>query len=174
MTRSGILPAVNSGVPERANYRTALLTYSSNFGAARLDPCELRTVVPYTYTLSECSASYMAGGVGGVRNHFVYRTAYRPYVVSEPNKYLAISLCAACSLAASRAASASALRARASQSPRARRSRSASLRAAPSRCSQTYTYQFYTGLFLTLKETRKKLMFIVGEMDENNTKVYRL
>ncbi|GBP19578.1 hypothetical protein EVAR_102126_1 [Eumeta japonica] len=33
-----------------------LLTYSSDFGAARLDPCELRTVVPYTYTLSELSA----------------------------------------------------------------------------------------------------------------------
>ncbi|GBP93697.1 PiggyBac transposable element-derived protein 4 [Eumeta japonica] len=33
-----------------------LLTYSSDFGAARLDPCELRTVVPYTYTLSERSA----------------------------------------------------------------------------------------------------------------------
>ncbi|GBP24982.1 Pre-piRNA 3'-exonuclease trimmer [Eumeta japonica] len=30
--------------------------YSSDFGAARLDPCELRTVVPYTYTLSERSA----------------------------------------------------------------------------------------------------------------------
>ncbi|GBP70525.1 hypothetical protein EVAR_61440_1 [Eumeta japonica] len=26
-----------------------LLTYSFDFGAARLDPCELRTVVPYTY-----------------------------------------------------------------------------------------------------------------------------
>ncbi|GBP81770.1 hypothetical protein EVAR_90997_1 [Eumeta japonica] len=34
----------------------SLLTYSSDFGAARLDPCELRTVVPYTYTLSERSA----------------------------------------------------------------------------------------------------------------------
>ncbi|GBP63592.1 Matrix metalloproteinase-25 [Eumeta japonica] len=34
----------------------SLLTYSSDFGAARLDPCELRSVVPYTYTLSERSA----------------------------------------------------------------------------------------------------------------------
>ncbi|GBP26973.1 hypothetical protein EVAR_95759_1 [Eumeta japonica] len=33
-----------------------LLTYSSDFGAARLDACELPTVVPYTYTLSERSA----------------------------------------------------------------------------------------------------------------------
>ncbi|GBP77359.1 hypothetical protein EVAR_40012_1 [Eumeta japonica] len=33
-----------------------LFTYSSDFGAARLDPCELRKVVPYTYTLSERSA----------------------------------------------------------------------------------------------------------------------
>ncbi|GBP45233.1 hypothetical protein EVAR_28981_1 [Eumeta japonica] len=37
-----------------------LLTYSSDFGAARLDPCELRTVVPYTYTLSERSAELHA------------------------------------------------------------------------------------------------------------------
>ncbi|GBP71986.1 hypothetical protein EVAR_45301_1 [Eumeta japonica] len=37
-------------------FLTNLLTYSSDFGAARLDPCELRTVVPYTYTLSERSA----------------------------------------------------------------------------------------------------------------------
>ncbi|GBP28324.1 hypothetical protein EVAR_11786_1 [Eumeta japonica] len=28
----------------------------ADFGAARLDPCELRIVVPYTYTLSERSA----------------------------------------------------------------------------------------------------------------------
>ncbi|GBP68289.1 hypothetical protein EVAR_57615_1 [Eumeta japonica] len=34
----------------------SLLTYLSDFGAARLDPCELRTVVLYTYTLSERSA----------------------------------------------------------------------------------------------------------------------
>ncbi|GBP26358.1 hypothetical protein EVAR_95531_1 [Eumeta japonica] len=33
-----------------------LLTYSSDFGAARLDPCELRIVLPYTYTLSERAA----------------------------------------------------------------------------------------------------------------------
>ncbi|GBP42853.1 Activated CDC42 kinase 1 [Eumeta japonica] len=33
-----------------------LLTYSSDFGAARFDLCELRTVVPYTYTLRERSA----------------------------------------------------------------------------------------------------------------------
>ncbi|GBP73714.1 hypothetical protein EVAR_103176_1 [Eumeta japonica] len=33
-----------------------LLTYSFDFGAARLDPWELHTVVPYTYTLSERSA----------------------------------------------------------------------------------------------------------------------
>ncbi|GBP75956.1 hypothetical protein EVAR_54609_1 [Eumeta japonica] len=37
-------------------YKHTLLTYSSDFGAPRLDPCELRTVVPYTYTLSERSA----------------------------------------------------------------------------------------------------------------------
>ncbi|GBP77437.1 hypothetical protein EVAR_50697_1 [Eumeta japonica] len=42
----------NSHVPDTAH---ALLTYSSDFGAARLDPCELRRVVPYTYTLSERS-----------------------------------------------------------------------------------------------------------------------
>ncbi|GBP93144.1 hypothetical protein EVAR_69406_1 [Eumeta japonica] len=39
-----------------ADQQCQLLTYSSDFGAARLDPCELRTVVPYTYTLSERSA----------------------------------------------------------------------------------------------------------------------
>ncbi|GBP74822.1 hypothetical protein EVAR_55092_1 [Eumeta japonica] len=33
-----------------------LLTYSSDFGEARLNPSELRTVVPYTYTLRERSA----------------------------------------------------------------------------------------------------------------------
>ncbi|GBP34667.1 hypothetical protein EVAR_31536_1 [Eumeta japonica] len=38
------------------NLPSTLLTYSSDFGAARLDPCELRTVVPYTYTLCERSA----------------------------------------------------------------------------------------------------------------------
>ncbi|GBP39555.1 hypothetical protein EVAR_26637_1 [Eumeta japonica] len=34
----------------------SLLTYSFDFGAARLDSCELRKVVPYTCTLSERSA----------------------------------------------------------------------------------------------------------------------
>ncbi|GBP51648.1 hypothetical protein EVAR_96244_1 [Eumeta japonica] len=38
----------------------AVLTYSFDFGAARLDPCELRTVIPYTYTLSERSAELHA------------------------------------------------------------------------------------------------------------------
>ncbi|GBP69435.1 hypothetical protein EVAR_52707_1 [Eumeta japonica] len=42
----------------------ALLTYSSDFGAARLDSCELRTVIPYTYTLSECSAELHDLGIG--------------------------------------------------------------------------------------------------------------
>ncbi|GBP97711.1 hypothetical protein EVAR_101202_1 [Eumeta japonica] len=37
-----------------------MLTYSSDFGAARLDPCELRTIVPYTYTLSGRSAELHA------------------------------------------------------------------------------------------------------------------
>ncbi|GBP31414.1 hypothetical protein EVAR_17903_1 [Eumeta japonica] len=37
-----------------------LLTYSSDFGAAHLDPCENRTVVPYTYTLRERSAKLHA------------------------------------------------------------------------------------------------------------------
>ncbi|GBP56391.1 hypothetical protein EVAR_32261_1 [Eumeta japonica] len=40
----------------------ALLTYSSDFGAARLDLCELRTVVPYTYTSSERSAELHGEG----------------------------------------------------------------------------------------------------------------
>ncbi|GBP87620.1 hypothetical protein EVAR_99944_1 [Eumeta japonica] len=44
-----------------------VLTYSSDFGAARLDPCELRTVVPYIYMLSERWAEL---GVGGVRFYF--------------------------------------------------------------------------------------------------------
>ncbi|GBP73705.1 RNA-directed DNA polymerase from mobile element jockey [Eumeta japonica] len=39
----------------------ALLTYSSDFGAARLDPCELRTIVPYTCMLSEHSAELHEG-----------------------------------------------------------------------------------------------------------------
>ncbi|GBP14370.1 hypothetical protein EVAR_92362_1 [Eumeta japonica] len=42
-----------------------LLTDSSDFGAARLDPCELRTVVPYTYTLSERSAELHGRRSGG-------------------------------------------------------------------------------------------------------------
>ncbi|GBP21479.1 hypothetical protein EVAR_12080_1 [Eumeta japonica] len=56
------LGAGGAGTRPRARYRAGwavpvlLLTYSSDFGAARLDPCELRTVVPYTYTLSERSA----------------------------------------------------------------------------------------------------------------------
>ncbi|GBP28500.1 hypothetical protein EVAR_22963_1 [Eumeta japonica] len=43
----------------------ALLTYSSDFGAARLDPCELRTVLPYTYTLSERSPELHGRRSGG-------------------------------------------------------------------------------------------------------------
>ncbi|GBP79559.1 Elongation of very long chain fatty acids protein AAEL008004 [Eumeta japonica] len=43
-------------VCRRREVPAQLLTYSSDFGAARLDPCELRTVVPYTYPLSERSA----------------------------------------------------------------------------------------------------------------------
>ncbi|GBP66904.1 hypothetical protein EVAR_60961_1 [Eumeta japonica] len=39
-----------------------VLTYTSDFGAARLDPCELRTVVPNTYTLSERSAELHGDG----------------------------------------------------------------------------------------------------------------
>ncbi|GBP87487.1 hypothetical protein EVAR_63207_1 [Eumeta japonica] len=42
-----------------------LLTYSSDFGAARLDSCELRTVVPYTYRLSERSAELYGRRSGG-------------------------------------------------------------------------------------------------------------
>ncbi|GBP92584.1 Retrovirus-related Pol polyprotein from transposon TNT 1-94 [Eumeta japonica] len=38
---------------------------SSEFGAARLDPCELRTVVPYTYTLRESSAKLHGRRSGG-------------------------------------------------------------------------------------------------------------
>ncbi|GBP61417.1 hypothetical protein EVAR_37949_1 [Eumeta japonica] len=41
--------------------------YSSDFGAPRLDPCELRTVVPYTYTLSERSAKLHGRRSGGIR-----------------------------------------------------------------------------------------------------------
>ncbi|GBO98435.1 Phosphoglucomutase-2 [Eumeta japonica] len=48
-----------------------MLTYSSDFGAARRDPWELRTVVPHTYTLANARPSYMVGGVGGVRFIFV-------------------------------------------------------------------------------------------------------
>ncbi|GBP63788.1 hypothetical protein EVAR_44889_1 [Eumeta japonica] len=44
----------------------ALLTHSSDFRAARLNPCELRTVVPYTYTLSERSAELHGRRSGGV------------------------------------------------------------------------------------------------------------
>ncbi|GBP58859.1 hypothetical protein EVAR_50516_1 [Eumeta japonica] len=44
----------------RTSIAKQLLTYSSDFGAARLDSCELRTVVPYTYTLSERSAELHA------------------------------------------------------------------------------------------------------------------
>ncbi|GBP05304.1 Troponin C, isoform 2 [Eumeta japonica] len=48
-----------------------LLTYSSDFGAGRLDPCELSTVVPYT----NARPSYMVGGVGmeaGVASALIY------------------------------------------------------------------------------------------------------
>ncbi|GBP57054.1 hypothetical protein EVAR_45810_1 [Eumeta japonica] len=45
----------------------SLLTYSSDFGAAPLDPCELRTAVPYTYTLSERSAELHGRRSGGIR-----------------------------------------------------------------------------------------------------------
>ncbi|GBP30994.1 hypothetical protein EVAR_81892_1 [Eumeta japonica] len=48
--------ALTHGADRIARSRRHLLTYSSDFGAARFDPCELRTVVPYTYTLSERSA----------------------------------------------------------------------------------------------------------------------
>ncbi|GBP09406.1 hypothetical protein EVAR_5826_1 [Eumeta japonica] len=34
---------------------------------ARLDPCELRTVVPYKSRYANARPSYMVGGVGGVR-----------------------------------------------------------------------------------------------------------
>ncbi|GBP77256.1 DNA fragmentation factor subunit beta [Eumeta japonica] len=43
------------------------LSSSSDFGAARLDPCELHTVVPYTYTLSEHSAELHAQARGKIR-----------------------------------------------------------------------------------------------------------
>ncbi|GBP45087.1 hypothetical protein EVAR_33192_1 [Eumeta japonica] len=43
--------ALRQGGPDGALAgRSVLLTYSSDFGAAHLYPCELRTVVPYTYT----------------------------------------------------------------------------------------------------------------------------
>ncbi|GBP19650.1 Mariner Mos1 transposase [Eumeta japonica] len=53
--------------PTRNSYTARkLLMYSPDFGAARLDPCELRTVVPYTYTLSERLAE-LHGIAGGGR-----------------------------------------------------------------------------------------------------------
>ncbi|GBP04267.1 hypothetical protein EVAR_73415_1 [Eumeta japonica] len=53
----------------------ALLTYSSDFGAARLDPCELRTAVPYTHTLSERSAELHGRRSGGVLG-FIFVTEF--------------------------------------------------------------------------------------------------
>ncbi|GBP73610.1 General transcription factor IIE subunit 1 [Eumeta japonica] len=56
-----------------------LLTYSSDFGAARLDPCELRTVVPYTYTLSERSAE-LHGPDGKAQKVNYYFINYKTFV----------------------------------------------------------------------------------------------
>ncbi|GBP56929.1 hypothetical protein EVAR_33986_1 [Eumeta japonica] len=70
-----------SKVAEISSRIIPLLTYSSDFGAARLDPCELRTVVPYTYTLSEPSAELhdveeSAGpAVESGRGHIVERSS---------------------------------------------------------------------------------------------------
>ncbi|GBP06949.1 hypothetical protein EVAR_4391_1 [Eumeta japonica] len=51
--RNGQDNVCRSGRRNKKMQASSLLTYSSDFGAVRLDPCELRTVVPYSYTLSE-------------------------------------------------------------------------------------------------------------------------
>ncbi|GBP42020.1 hypothetical protein EVAR_95019_1 [Eumeta japonica] len=61
--------------PVRCSVLLKMLTYSSDFGAARLDPCELYTVVPYTYTLSERSAELHSRRSGGVLG-FIFVTNF--------------------------------------------------------------------------------------------------
>ncbi|GBP93473.1 hypothetical protein EVAR_68710_1 [Eumeta japonica] len=56
--RSSDCNVVSKEPIERTEYE--LLTHSPDFGAARLDPYELRIVVPYTHTLSERSAELHA------------------------------------------------------------------------------------------------------------------
>ncbi|GBP46440.1 Aminopeptidase N [Eumeta japonica] len=52
---------INEGFASYFGYiATHELTYSSDFEAAHLDPCQRRTVVPYTYTLSDRSAELHA------------------------------------------------------------------------------------------------------------------
>ncbi|GBP62172.1 hypothetical protein EVAR_40623_1 [Eumeta japonica] len=86
-----------SDLPKTIATAAMLLTYSSDFGAARLGPCELRTVVPYTYTSSERSAELHETEYGnGIRiksmNEIESGIAPRPELKTERRGLTARSL----------------------------------------------------------------------------------